>query len=104
MRLKPGVRLVGLQPQIVLAMLVTEGVYWELGHEFVVTSCNDSKHGDKSLHYEGRAFDARSKHVPVDHKQLLLDRLREQLGADFDVLMEFVGKDNEHLHVEYDPK
>ena len=105
MKLKPGVKLTDLQPQIVLAMMVTEEVFAEFGVPLVVTSCNDGKHSPTSWHYKGRAFDARTKYEAVDGKeQALRDAVKEALGADFDVVMEAVGTDNEHLHLEWDPR
>ena len=105
MRLKVGVKLVDLCPQMVLALLIVEGCYHRQipDYEVWVTSCNDSKHMDGSLHYIGKAADTRTKDFTGDKHQLLTD-CREALGANFDVLLEGEGTDNEHLHVEYDPK
>lgn len=105
MKLKPGVRLSGLMPQTVLGMLVVDGIYEKHGVECVITSVNDSKHSDKSWHYRGGAFDVRTKQASLDGKeQQLRDEVKAALGEDFDVVIEAVGTDNEHLHVEYDPK
>lgn len=100
--LKHGVKLAGLKPQAVLAIHIAEGVFRNFGEELVVTSCNDGKHSDTSLHYHGFAFDARSKELVCD-KQELLKELRARLGAEFDVLLEDLGGNNEHYHIEYDP-
>lgn len=105
MKLKSGVKLIDLQPQTVLAMRVTETVFEEFQVPHVITSVNDSKHGDGSLHFKGRAFDSRTKYEALNGREMALrDAVKEALGADFDVVMEAVGTDNEHLHVEYDPK
>jgi hypothetical protein len=104
-KLKPGVKLAGLQPPIVVAMLVAEEVFAAFGVPLVVTSCNDGKHSAQSLHYNGRAFDARTKYPELDGRELELQAaLREALGADFDVVLEAIGTDNEHAHLEFDPK
>ena len=105
MKLKPGVKLTDLQPQVVLAMMVTEEVFAEFGVPLVVTSCNDGKHSDASLHYHGAAFDARTKYPELNGRELeLRAALKEALGPDFDVVMEAIGTENEHAHVEHDPK
>lgn len=101
MKLKPGVRLTDLSPQMVLAAMVIDGLYGDV--ECVITSANDSKHGVNSWHYKGRALDFRTKTYLGD-KQALRDEIKASLGQDFDVVLEAVGEDNEHLHVEYDPK
>jgi hypothetical protein len=105
-RLKQGVRLTDLCPQIVLAIFIVESILVSFGClECVVTSLNDGKHSANSWHYKGRAVDFRTKFEILNGRETeLRDRVREALGPDFDVVMEGVGTDNEHLHVEYDPK
>lgn len=101
MKLKPGVRLTDLCPQMVLAACVIDEIYRDV--ECIITSANDSKHGANSWHYKGRALDFRTKTYAGD-KQALRDEIKSALGQDFDVVLEALGEDNEHLHVEYDPK
>ena len=105
MKLKPGVRLFDIKPQIVLGMIVVNAVYQKFGVEFVVTSVNDGKHGDGSWHYKGCAFDCRTKQAALEGvEQRLRDEIKAALGDDYDVVLESVGTDNEQIHVEYDPK
>ena len=105
MMLKPGVRLTDLAPQTVLGMMVVKAIFEHRGLPFLVTSVNDSKHGANSWHYKGRAFDARTKYPELDgEEQALRDEIKAALGHDFDVVLEAAGTDNEHLHIEYDPK
>ena len=101
MILKAGVRLAGLQPQMVLAAMVVNEIYGDT--ECVITSANDSKHSAASLHYKGCALDFRT-HNYTNDKVYLRDKIKAALGQDFDVVLEAVGTPNEHLHVEYDPK
>jgi hypothetical protein len=90
---------------MVLATLVIDGIYNDLGVECVITSANDSRHSTASWHYKGRALDFRTHYEKMNElEQTLRDRVKEALGQDFDVVMEAVGTPNEHLHVEYDPK
>lgn len=105
MKLKLGVKLKDLQPQTVLGMLVVYEVCWAYGVPCVITSVNDSKHSSISWHYKGFAFDVRTKYDLLNGRELTFrDAVAEALGPDFDVVMEAVGTENEHLHVEYDPK
>lgn len=103
--LKSSVNLDGLKPQAVVGMVIVKTVYEFKKIECVITSCNDSKHGDKSLHYFGRAFDVRTKNIPsMALKIEIADLCKANLGPQFDVVLESVGLDNEHLHIEWDPK
>jgi len=100
-RLKPGVRLLGLAPQLVLALHAAAGVYEVTGKakEMVVTSCSDGKHSPTSLHYVGHAVDLRTSNLPPERVQKVTNRLREVLGDEFDVVLEA-----DHIHVEWQPK
>ncbi len=102
MKLKAGVRLDMLQPQIVLAAVIVNEIYAAHETECIITSCNDSVHKDDSLHYSGNAIDVRTKNVMGD-KNALRNEIASAVGADFDVILESLGENNEHLHIEYDP-
>lgn len=103
--LKQSVNLDGLKPQTVVGMMVVMSVYAANNIDCIITSCNDSTHMNKSLHYLGRAFDVRTKNIPsMSLKTDIRDRCKGSLGPQFDVVLESVGLDNEHLHVEWDPK
>lgn len=103
--LKPGVSLADLTPQIVLAIVIIAGVCHDFGIPCVITSVNDGVHSANSWHYKGRAVDIRTKYPVLNgREQEFAGMVKDRLGAQFDVVMEAVGEDNEHLHVEYDPK
>lgn len=95
MRIKPGVRVRGLKPEAVIALMVAKGVYESHGYEAVLTSGTDGKHSSGSFHYTGEAIDLRLP--PADH-ELIRDELAERLGESFDVILEA-----DHIHVEHDP-
>ena len=104
MRLKPGVKLQNLRPQIVLAAMIVRDVYAKHGLDLRITSANDGKHKDTSLHYAGHAVDLGTKYdtgiqYPQHLRDVVIADLRAALGADFDVVDE-----PDHIHVEYDPK
>lgn len=98
MELKLGVSVRGLQPQMALAALVAEGIYVRLGHPCVITSGSDGKHMDTSLHYKGLALDFRLPGMPPTNF-LCVQLLKTALGAEYDVVLE-----DDHVHVEHDPK
>ena len=66
-----------------------------------VTSANDSRHSDNSLHYKNRAFDIRVLNIVGDvHREAKLwaERMQVELGPDYDIIYE-----KTHIHIEYDP-
>lgn len=105
LQLKPGVKITNLVPQLVLGIMVVDGVFSKYKALCTVTSCDDSKHGLKgpTYHGKGRACDFRTKNF-MGSKHSLVAEIQYALGSDFDVVLENLGEDNEHLHVEYDPK
>jgi len=101
--IKPGVKFTDLTPQILLGVIVVASVYEGYGAKCTITSVNDGKHSDNSLHYKGRAADFRTKDF-VGDKVALVTSLKVALSENFDVVLEHVGAKDEHIHVEYDPK
>ncbi len=99
MILKKSVSLKGLQPQILVAVMVANEVYKKYGKDLVITSVNDSKHGEGSLHYKGFAIDTRIFYFPKGVAKKVRDEIASRLGDEFDVVLE-----KDHIHIEYDPK
>jgi len=97
--LKPDVRITGLRPEIILAIVVAERAYAEIGCELTLTSGIEGAHGRGSLHFAGCAVDLRTQNVPAGKLQPLVDKIRTALGADFDVVLE-----TNHCHIEWQPK
>ena len=101
--IKPGVRMVGLQPQCVLGMMIVKEVYFSRGLDCVITSVTEGVHSRASIHYTGGAFDVRTRHVPVDDMKDLSKDIKNAIGDDFDVVLH-MEPENLHIHVEYQPK
>lgn len=100
---KPGVRIGGLKPQMLIALRVVEDQMNLLQCDTIVTSANDSQHMHGSKHFIGSALDFRTKHT--GRGKAVSDAIRKELGPmGFDVILEDLGGQNEHLHIEYDPK
>jgi hypothetical protein len=79
------------------APMLEKGTVW-------ITSANDSKHMAGSLHFNNRAFDIRIKNIIAGMAFPLAargwaERMQVALGDDYDVVLE-----DDHIHVEYDPK
>lgn len=97
MQLKAGVRLLGLRPELVVALIAANDVWRAQGVELVVTSCIDGVHSRSSAHYTGRALDFRIHNLPDPAKAVAA--LKAALGEDFDVILE-----SDHVHLEIDVK
>lgn len=103
--IKAGVVLGQLAPQWAVAYPIIQAIYHERGYACVIT-CGNEAHEDRpgSLHPSGRALDFRTRHLPMIDKIEVHKAIKEALGEQWDVLLENVAKDSEHLHCEYDPK
>ena len=98
MKLKTGVNLEGVQWQMFKAAVIAEEVYGKQGVELVITSANDGKHGDKTLHHKGLALDLRTWTLGGREGEVA-KALQEALGEAYDVVLEV-----DHIHLEFDPK
>jgi hypothetical protein len=99
-----GARVLGLRPEVILAVIAVEGAYREAEADCVIRFGIDGVHSRGSEHYTGLAIDFRTHNVAADKRAGLVQKVTEALGPDYDVIWEAQGTPNEHLHVEYDPK
>lgn len=105
MRFKPGVNPFGITPELILGLMIADGIYSDLNINMTITSLNDSIHGVKSKHWIGSAGDIRTRDLPGDiDPDEVRKEIAENVGSDYDVLLESKGTPNEHIHIEYDPK
>jgi len=111
MRLKEGVKLTGLAPQMIVATVIANDEWKKLAAftvplatDMVWTSCNDRRHSYGSKHYAGDAVDVRTKTLARDKVRRFVDTVAANCGAEFDVVLEDFNGVNEHMHMEYHPK
>lgn len=97
MKLKEGVSLKDVSWRMFYAACVAEEIYQRYGVECVITSANDGKHGDKTLHHKGLALDLRTWNLKGREGEVTAE-LKAALGPDYDVVLE-----RDHIHCEYDP-
>lgn len=100
LKIKPGLngcRLLGMQPELLLGLIVANDVFERAQYDMTVTCISDSKHSNSSLHYVGFAADISLP--PIDNPGIIIKRIKDHLGDDFDVVLE-----NDHIHMEYQPK
>jgi len=91
----PGVVLMAIAEADEVFVMVT-------GRTAIVTSLLEGEHSENSLHYEGKAFDLRTRDLTdrqvSDIHDLLEQRLNNLGAGNFDVIVEPT-----HIHVEWDP-
>ena len=97
--LKPGVRVFGLRPELLLAIQVAHSVFLDNAERGMrITSIIDGKHSVGSLHYAGLAVDIGITGINPDFGTIKAG-IADALGADYDVILE-----TDHLHIEFQPK
>ena len=101
--IKPGVKIYGIRPEMVVVDSIVRSIYNDHKFGCVITSGVGKKHSEFSLHYPGFANDYRTKHIPIEAKYAIIADIRKALPC-CDVVFEHEGKAQEHLHVEFDPK
>lgn len=103
--IKPGAKIEGIKAEILLGLQVVNSVFERYGIGLVITEGTGGRHMQGSLHYQGLAIDIRSKNIPdtATRTSILIECI-EHLGKDFDMILECADTDNEHLHIEFDPK
>ncbi|MCX7282684.1 MAG: hypothetical protein NTX28_01345 [Novosphingobium sp.] len=99
-----AVKISKLHPKMEAVIVTVAKVVRTLGLPTpVITSGNDSKHMNGSLHYSWRALDFRGNNVTVAIGKKFAQEVSASLGKDYDVAFEtFLNASNNHLHVEYD--
>lgn len=103
MKYKPGVSLFGLRAEMLWAIDIIDRVGRDSQYEPTITSGVDGVHSPTSLHYDGRAVDIRTNDMPFEPSAFVA-QLVERLPSDFDVVLLYEKEDNEHIHVEWQPK
>lgn len=101
MKLKPGVSLKDMKPQTLMGAFIVDGIYKDFGRPegVTITSVNDGKHMKGSKHYDGLAFDCRTRYFELQMQHEVFNQIKHDLGSEFDVIFH-----ETHIHVEYDPK
>ena len=101
---KTGTALEGIHPKVKYGIWIFRHVLNDIaGVRCVVTSMWDGIHMQNSFHHYGMAADVRSNEiVSRPMKTRVLERVRELLGSEYDVVLEAPGHPNEHFHLEWE--
>lgn len=105
-RIKPGVELNNLSPQMVVALLVVASVFREsFKKDCIITSGSDGDH-TTIVHYIGQALDFRVLHLEPSERLQVRRLVEDALGGEgsqYDVVLKKYGT-GDCLHVEFDPR
>lgn len=109
---KPGVCFREINEHTIRLFNVLSALGLLLGIPRTITSANDGEHqgsapagkASNSLHNVNRAWDVRSKDLTEREKLEALAFMKQELGPDWDCLLEKMGEPGEHFHTEYQPK
>lgn len=95
---KTGVKLAGLQPEMLIAIDRVASVFASYQLPLVLTSAREGGHSDHSHHYKGLAIDVRTWAIQeiIDE---VIEKIKQVLGHDYQVI-----KEPTHIHIEYDPR
>ena len=99
MRLKPGVSLKNIKPELIFAWQVAHGIYTNYGYELVITSgTEEAKHTKYSAHYLGYAIDLRIRMFKFNEAPKIVAELKNALGEDYLIILH-----DTHIHIEFRP-
>ena len=91
--------MLGIQPEILVALFAAAPIWRRHGQELVVTSGTDGEHSEGSLHYSGLAVDLRTRYFGADQVYEVYEDLKKALAGEYDVVLE-----PSHIHLEFDVK
>ena len=104
-KFKPGVVIEDLPKEMYALFPILDELFAKENADAIITSARDGVHKKNSLHHRHRAFDLRSKHLNEDAKMRVFSKMKTDLSPfGYDILLEALGKPNEHFHIEHDPK
>lgn len=93
----------GVSNELLLGLMVAQGVYAEEGVEMVITALCNGAHSETSLHYSGNAADLRVWHLD-DHRATARE-IKRRLNRHYDVIAENRSDGSpSHIHMEYQPR
>ena len=96
MKIKSGVQVCGLQPEMVLALMIVQPILVSYGQELVITSATDSQHSKKSRHYIGYGLDLRSRDIPENAREPVAQEMSAALGSEY-----YVAFEVHHFHIQF---
>lgn len=98
MKIKSGVSLLGLKPEMIVALIIADKIIDRYGAKCVITSGVEGKHSKKtSKHYCGYGLDLRSRDIAEDEREDCAEDIRDALGSEY-----YVAFEVNHFHISFD--
>lgn len=97
LRIKPGVGVVGIRPEMLLAVEVMKDACRAQGVPCVITAANVAAHTKTPSAWRGTDIEFWIRHLRDPRRAF--EHAKRALGEDFDVVLE-----SDHIHVEFQPK
>ena len=91
----------GVKPKALVIAAAAANANLDLDFDIVITSGTDGTHMVGSKHYTGEALDFRTQGVESTTLNLWVERVKERLGPDYQVIIESTPP---HIHIEFDPQ
>jgi len=101
LRIKSGVRLTGVKPELVIGIIRVLGVFESYDIDMWLTSVVDGVHREGSRHYAGEAFDIRTTHLATKTKANILRAVRAALGGTEFRLYDEAQTKQPHWHISW---
>ena len=99
-----SVNITQLDPVMWRAAVAVDDLMAKYKRDAIITSGNDGKHMDASKHYQNQALDFRTYHLPGGYLGLTARDVATRLTAQLKPLGFDVVLENDHIHLEHDPK
>lgn len=102
---KYDVKVNGLKPETLFAIVVVYSMYQAITTNLRITSITEGKHSSQSLHYVGYAVDFGLEDITTHELRVQFrDNVNDALTNEYDVVLEEPEGAIPHLHVEFQPK
>lgn len=99
-QVKDGVSLDGLHPDMLAVLSVVCSLYERFGEPFTVTSTTEGPHLVGSRHFDGLAFDVRTRDLRSHSPNTMAHAIRTRLGLFSPIVEVDVVVERTHIHVE----
>lgn len=96
MIIKPGVKVNGLRPEMIIVLIVAGWIWADRGQRVVLTEGTGAKHSLTSRHYIGFAVDLRTNYFSEAVANSVSRELQTALGKEYKVVLH-----KTHIHTQF---
>ena len=96
MKIKSGIQLSGLKPEMIIAILIVEPILDKYDQPLGITSATDSQHSKTSRHYIGYGLDLRSRNIRDEDIDAVSQEMSDALGSEV-----YGAFEVNHFHIQF---